>query len=306
MKNVVLPVLVFPTMPSLIGILKSAERHLARSRLKGFRRGLPCWTRSMDIARDKPSARRPHFDLSPNPCIRRYLGKSQPTWDAVTSYRELRSSGLRSIGSSTSARDPWLFKTEVVPWSSVRDWSCIACGECCRHFSVPITQREWRTIVQLHGLGFTTVIKGRPHLRSAISGRCIFQRFIQGRWLCTIQSVKPLVCKLWPFRICSRPSHGDPDSASFTYRQRQVFVYCDPRCTGVHRGPPSPHLVNKVLPELAATALGEGIKQRFSTAQIGPSALVRVFVIEPPTSRGTGPRGRRADSRVNSGSKVRR
>jgi len=182
-------------------------------------------------------------------------------------HRELLTLRGRWTGSNASAVDPWQFKGKAVPWRRIRDWRCIACGECCRHFSVPITQEEWRTIVDLYGLGFTTVINGKPHIRSSVSGGCIFQRRSQGMWLCAIQSVKPLVCKLWPFRIYGHPRHGDPDSASFTYRRQEMFVYCDPRCSGVFLGPPSPHLAESVIPEFAAMALGEKVRQRSSTAQ---------------------------------------
>jgi len=184
----------------------------------------------------------------------------------------------RLIKSNALEGDPWQFKVDPVPWGRIRDWNCIACSECCRHFSVPITREEWRTIVELYGLGFTTVIKRQPHLRSTISGRCIFQRWIQGRWLCTIQTVKPLVCKLWPFRVCNHPEHGDPESASFIHRRRQIFVYCDQRCSGVSAGSPSIHLVSSVIPEFAAIALGENVAQTFSTAR--PRASTRIPPVE--------------------------
>ncbi len=183
----------------------------------------------------------------------------------------------RLIKSNSLEGDPWQFKVDPVPWSRIRDWNCIACGECCKHFSVPITQEEWRTIAELYGLGLTTVVNRQPHLRSTISGRCIFQRWIQGRWLCTIQTVKPLVCKLWPFRIYDHPKHGDPELASFTYRRRQIFVYCDQRCSGVSPGSPSPHLVSSVVPEFAAIALGEKVPQTFSTARTRPSTRIPPF-----------------------------
>jgi len=115
---------------------------------------------------------------------------------------------------------------------------------------------------------------GKLHLRPSVSGRCIFQRWAQGRWLCAIQSVKPLVCKLWPFRTYGHPRHGDPDSASFTYRRQEMFVYCDPRCSGVYLGPPSPCLVESVIPEFAAMAVGEKVRQRSSTAQTHASACI--------------------------------
>ena len=181
----------------------------------------------------------------------------------------------RLIKSNALEGDPWQFKVDPVPWSRIRDWNCIACGECCKHFSVPITQEEWRTIVELYGPGLTTVIKRQPHLRSTISGRCIFQRWIQGRWLCTIQTVKPRVCKLWPFRIYDHPKHGDPELASFTYRRRQIFVYCDQRCSGISPGYPSTHLVHIVIPEFAAIALRDRVAQTFSTARMRLSTYVQ-------------------------------
>jgi len=224
---------------------------------------------------DRGAASAKNFDLYARVHQRRQR-PSQGCGSVSLHHKPLSACG-RSIRWKASSGDAWQFKTKPIPWSRIRDWNCIACGECCKHFWVPISQDEWRTIVEFCGLGFTTVIDGKPHLRSTVSGRCIFQAWIQGRWLCTLQGVKPLVCKLWPFRITSHPKHGDPDSALFVFRRRQIFVYCDPRCSGVSLGRPSLNLVNRVIPEFVAMALGEKPRQRFSTAQTNLSPPVSPF-----------------------------
>jgi hypothetical protein len=113
-----------------------------------------------------------------------------------------------------------------VPWSRVHSWHCIACGECCKHFKVPLTFWEY---LKFRKLG--VVEERRKYYLRKINGRCPFQI---GRF-CGIQESKPLVCKLFPFTIRQR---GD-DSALFYYGDDEYYVYVDVFCRNIVFGGPS-------------------------------------------------------------------
>lgn len=113
-----------------------------------------------------------------------------------------------------------------MPWSRVHSWHCIACGECCKHFKVPLTFWEY---LKFRKLG--VVEERRKYYLRKINGRCPFQI---GRF-CGIQESKPLVCKLFPFTIRQR---GD-DSALFYYGDDEYYVYVDVFCRNIVFGGPS-------------------------------------------------------------------
>lgn len=113
-----------------------------------------------------------------------------------------------------------------VPWSRIHSWYCDACGECCRHFKVPLTFWEY---LKLRKLG--VVEERRRYYLKKIKGRCPFQL---GRF-CGIQETKPLVCKLFPFTIRER---GE-ESALFYYGDGEYYVYVDAYCKNIVFGRPS-------------------------------------------------------------------
>ncbi|MBO8182353.1 MAG: YkgJ family cysteine cluster protein [Archaeoglobus sp.] len=113
-----------------------------------------------------------------------------------------------------------------VPWSRIHSWHCVACGECCKHFKVPLTFWEY---LRFRKLGL--VEERRKYYLRKIGGRCPFQ---MGR-LCGIQESKPFVCKLFPFIIRQK---GD-DSALFCYNDEEYYVYVDTYCRNIVFGKPS-------------------------------------------------------------------
>lgn len=79
---------------------------------------------------------------------------------------------------------------------------CQRCGDCCKGYGgTYITENEIDNICRFLGLGHNTFIKrycqmsgDRPLIAQGLDGYCIF-------WdkLCTIHTVKPRMCRNWPF-----------------------------------------------------------------------------------------------------------
>jgi len=80
--------------------------------------------------------------------------------------------------------------------------------------------------------------------------------------------MKPLACKIWPFKIFLDPKFGSPNEALYRYRDRNFFVYVDPACTGLSWGKPTPEFKYKKLPEFIDVAMGILKKQLYSTSKI--------------------------------------
>ena len=90
--------------------------------------------------------------------------------------------------------------------------------------------------------------------------------------------MKPIACKLWPFKILSRPKYGRANEAIFNYAGRRFYVYVDPFCPRIRWGKPSPELVYKVIPEFIEIALGRRVKQFYSTSRILNQMLPKLRV----------------------------
>jgi len=71
-----------------------------------------------------------------------------------------------------------------LPWSRVESWSCKACGECCKWFSIPLTPHEYAKISQTCGHRAFALGLGKAYLRKRDDERCVFQFELYGRWLC--------------------------------------------------------------------------------------------------------------------------
>jgi len=164
----------------------------------------------------------------------------------------------------------------AIPWSYIKSWTCFECGECCKRYVVKLTFREWLNIVHRFGVGVTISSTTGFYLKRRIDGRCVFLYKASDRWLCGIQDMKPIACKLWPFRILKKPKFGHEDEASFMYRGRRFFIYVDPACRGITWGSPSADFISKTLPEFIDISLGLRKRQRYSTSPF--PCYVRVLI----------------------------
>lgn len=159
-------------------------------------------------------------------------------------------------------------KVTYIPWRRVRFWRCLGCGECCRWFNVPLRPVEYVELLNRYGEGAFRFELGKVFLKRRIDGRCIFQTFREGLWLCSLQKLKPIACKLWPFMVLSSPKYGRGREAKYKYHEKTYYIYIDPRCRGILMGEASIHLERNILPEIIEISLGSPITQRFSTAQL--------------------------------------
>lgn len=155
-----------------------------------------------------------------------------------------------------------------VPWSYVKSWSCLACGHCCKDYAIPLAEDEWLSLSGLFGPDVAEQILDKTFLRMGADGRCAFQRKIEGHWLCTIQSAKPLACRLFPFKVCFQPLFGRKEEALFSHSGLCVFVYVDVGCRGIVWGTPRMELVRKALPEFIGLKLKEDRVQFYTTARV--------------------------------------
>jgi Fe-S-cluster containining protein len=153
----------------------------------------------------------------------------------------------------------------LVPWSMVASWSCDACGECCKWFSVSVTMHEYARISHSYGHDAVILGVGRAFLRKRCDGRCIFQYRDSGGWLCGLQAEKPYACKMWPFIVCKKPLHGRQQAACWDAPYGRIYVYADPRCPRITFGEPTQYLISRVLPEFAEIAIGNTKNQLYTT-----------------------------------------
>ncbi|MCD6465851.1 YkgJ family cysteine cluster protein [Candidatus Bathyarchaeota archaeon] len=164
-----------------------------------------------------------------------------------------------------------------VPWSHINSWRCNGCGLCCKEFEVVLTFKEWLKITKTYGVGVTRTGLNKFFMGKRPDGSCIFlYRAPDGRWLCGLQENKPLACKLWPFKVLSKPKYGNPRDAAFEYGGQRFYVYVDSFCPGITWGTPSTELVYKVIPEFIEIALGIRQTQLYSTMPLAP----RFYIIK--------------------------
>ncbi|MEM1586883.1 MAG: YkgJ family cysteine cluster protein [Candidatus Bathyarchaeia archaeon] len=153
-----------------------------------------------------------------------------------------------------------------VPWSYVNLWRCNGCGLCCREFEVVLTFDEWLNLTKTYGVGVTKAGLNKLYLGKRADGSCIFLYPGPGeKWLCGLQHIKPLACKIWPFKVLNKPKYGHPSEALFEYLGQRFYVYIDPFCSGIRWGEPSDDLIYKIIPEFIEIALGVRKNQVYST-----------------------------------------
>jgi len=145
---------------------------------------------------------------------------------------------------------------QLIPWSRIYDWFCSACGQCCKEFRVPLRAYEAVQLSKIFGSSCLELDVGSPYIRRRLDGRCIFQAKEEGKMICSIQPLKPLACKMWPFVVCETPRYEYRDDAAFDFRGETFYVYVNTYCKGVIYGHPSSRLVNLVIPEFVELKLG--------------------------------------------------
>ncbi len=128
---------------------------------------------------------------------------------------------------------------------------------------------EWMKIVNAYGIAFTTPGISSFFLKQKIDGTCAFLYNYYGRWLCVLQEhLKPMACKLWPFKVSDKPKFGRPNEAVYRYGEKRLFVYVDPICPGLRFGSPNYSFLRETLCEFVDLAVGLRRKQCYSTSRL--------------------------------------
>ncbi len=155
-----------------------------------------------------------------------------------------------------------------LPWRNVHSWKCFECGMCCRDYHVVLNYNEWVNIVKNYGIETTIPSISKLFLGKNDDGTCYFLTRNEDTFFCSLQFMKPLACKIWPFKIFDKPKFGNPDKALFQYRNNNFYIYVDPACKGLNWGIPSPEYKYRTLPEFIDVAVGLCKQQFHSTSKI--------------------------------------
>lgn len=145
---------------------------------------------------------------------------------------------------------------QLVPWRRIADWKCIACGDCCKLYSVVLNFSEWLKIVKTFGVEQTVSSIDKLYIKRRADGSCAFLCNYSNAYLCGLQYMKPRACQLWPFKVLAEPKHGITKEAEFDYSGNRLFVYADSMCRGLTYGIPSWEFANQTLKEFVEIALG--------------------------------------------------
>lgn len=164
-----------------------------------------------------------------------------------------------------------------VPWRYIESWNCLACGTCCKGFHVVLDFPEWINIVKNYGVDFTQPGISRFYLKHKNDGTCVFLLDNYGNWLCSLQHMKPMACKLWPFKVSDQPKYGRPSEAAYNLTNMKLFIYADPSCPGLRWGNPAHEFAHTILPEFINLATGTRKKQFYSTSRLTPSQPCRLI-----------------------------
>lgn len=143
-----------------------------------------------------------------------------------------------------------------VPWRNIADWRCIACGDCCRLYSVVINFHEWLKIVKNYGIDRTVSGVGDLFIKREGDGSCVFLNSFSGSCRCGLQHMKPKACQLWPFKILSIPKYGNAREAAYALGEREAYVYVDSMCNGVRYGNSTWEFASQTLREFVEIAMG--------------------------------------------------
>lgn len=157
---------------------------------------------------------------------------------------------------------------QFAPWRYIADWKCIACGECCKLYSVVLNFHEWLKIVKKYGVEQTASGLDKLYIKRKDDGSCAFLCQFSNTYMCGLQNMKPQACKLWPFKILTKPKFGNANEAAYDYGGSTFFVYADSMCNGLIYGKPKWEFANLTLKELIQIALGVRSEQYKTTAEM--------------------------------------
>jgi len=155
-----------------------------------------------------------------------------------------------------------------VPWQYIADWKCVACGLCCKAYSVVLSFPEWLSIVKNYGVEVTVSDLSKLYLKRKSNGSCIFLYNLSNMNLCGLQHMKPDACKLWPFKVLASPKFGYAHEALYAFGGKRLYVYADSNCKGLIYGRPTWEFATQTVKEFVEIAIGTRREQLKTTARL--------------------------------------
>lgn len=174
---------------------------------------------------------------------------------------------------------------QYIPWQYISDWKCISCGDCCRLYSVVIDFTEWLGIIKNYGVEHTVSGLDKLYICRRNDGSCSFLNNNSNVSFCGLQFMKPRACKIWPFKVLSKPQHGYPSESLYVYRGKQLFLYADPMCRGLRLGKPTFEFANFTLAEFVEIAAQIRHNQLRTTAHVDFPRLSLRFRLDSSANR---------------------
>ena len=168
-----------------------------------------------------------------------------------------------------------------VPWQNIAEWKCNMCGLCCKAYSVVLNFPEWLKIIKNYGAEKTVSGLNKLFLKRENDGSCVFLYHFPNMRLCGLQHMKPNACKLWPFKILSKPEFGYANEAAYYYGDSRVFVYVDSTCSGIRYGNPTWDFSNHTVKEFIEIALGLRSEQIKTTANVNFQPYFEFRTLKP-------------------------
>jgi Fe-S-cluster containining protein len=132
---------------------------------------------------------------------------------------------------------------------------------------VPLKMEEMVSISARYGSRVMEYGLSKAYLRNRPDGRCVFQRPLNGRWICTLQGTKPTACRLFPFRMHNKPFYKYGDNAKVQIGDKTYYLYMDPDCQGIVLGQPTDRFRNEIVPEIVRIGMGLPVKQKYTTSK---------------------------------------
>ncbi|UCF45245.1 MAG: YkgJ family cysteine cluster protein [Candidatus Bathyarchaeota archaeon] len=169
-----------------------------------------------------------------------------------------------------------------VPWQYIADWKCVACGYCCKLYSVVLGFPEWLRIVKTFGVAKTVADLNHLYIKRTNDGSCSFLCRFANTYYCSLQNMKPDACKLWPFKVLSEPKYGQAHQAAFNYGRKKLFIYADAMCSGLRYGRPTWEFNFLALREFADLALGTRKTQSKTTSDLAFASRFQVRRLRLP------------------------
>ena len=164
----------------------------------------------------------------------------------------------------------------LISWKDVKSWKCITCGECCNCFNIPLKSIEYARMIKIFGNEIFDLNKNpvKIFLKRRENRRCIFQYYLCGKWICAIQQIKPIVCKIFPFSI----SKSSNKKALYKYKGNLYNIYLERSCKGIKLGKPSNEFIYQILPKAIELSLNPEKSYHMLTSQLLLEPLNQYFL----------------------------